>query len=126
MRPQAAYEELLRRTREIALLESCHAVLGWDELTYLPLRGIQGRADQLAFLAGLQHDRATDRRLGELIACAAQADEARDPLTPVAVNLRELQRTYQRGLKLSRTLVQEQARLAPLAQQQWTIAREEA
>lgn len=126
MTPQAAYDELLRRSREEALLESCQAILGWDELTYMPSGAVQGRADQLAYLAGLQHDRATDPRLGELLAIAAQAVDANDPFAPLAVNVRELTRTHARSIKLPKALVEEQARIAPLSQQQWTISRQEA
>src|SRR4051812_47923344 len=100
MNPQAAYDELLRRCREEALLESCQAVLGWDELTYMPAGAVQGRAEQLAYLAGLQHDRATDPRVGELLASAAQAPDAQDPLTPLAVNVREWKRLHARNIKL--------------------------
>ena len=34
-----AYAELLRRTKEHAVLQSCSAVLGWDQQTYLPRGG---------------------------------------------------------------------------------------
>src|SRR5436190_9290081 len=103
MQPQAAYEELLRRAREESLLESCQAILGWDELTYMPPGAVQGRADQLAYLAGVQHEQATDPRIAEWLDAAAQsgdAGDARDPVAPISVNLREMRRTYQRGIKL--------------------------
>ena len=66
MRAQAAYEELERRAREEALLESCAGLLGWDEETTMPPGGAAHRAAQLALLAGLGHDRAVDPRVGEL------------------------------------------------------------
>ncbi len=67
MDAQRAYEELIRRSREQALLGSCSALLSWDEQTYLPGRGADHRSGQMALLAGLQHERATDRRIGELL-----------------------------------------------------------
>jgi carboxypeptidase Taq len=126
MDAQTAYEELLRRAREDALLESCQAILGWDELTYMPPGAVQGRADQFAYLAGLQHDRGTDPRIGELLACAEQAAGTLDAAAPMAVNLREMRRTHGRLIKLPKTLVEEEARVAPLSQQQWAISRQEA
>src|ERR1700733_12315345 len=107
MNAQEAYEELLRRAREEALLESCQAILGWDELTCMPPGAVQGRAEQLAYLAGLAHDRATDPRLGELLAVAESGAERQDADGPFAVNLREMRRTYDRVVKLPRTLVEE-------------------
>ena len=53
MRADQAYEELLRRVREEALLTSCEALLEWDEETYMPSGGVENRSEQLALLAGL-------------------------------------------------------------------------
>src|SRR3954469_10265166 len=73
MNAQAAYDELLRRAREETLLASCAELLGWDELTYMPSGGVANRAEQLALLAGLQHDKATDPRRGGLLAAVGGA-----------------------------------------------------
>src|SRR3954452_10256243 len=107
MQPQAAYEELIRRTREEALLASCAALLGWDELTYMPRGGVEHRGRQMAYLAGLQHEKATDPRIGELLGDIEGSSLVRDPLTPAAVNVREIRRVYERAIRLPRTLVEE-------------------
>src|SRR5262249_51693565 len=126
MKPQAAYDELIRRCREESLLEACTSLLGWDELTYLPPGGLAARSNQLAYVAGLQHDRATDPRVGELLAVVEGGALLADPLSPAAVNVREICRSYDRQTKLPRSLVEEEARIAPLAQQQWAVARLES
>jgi carboxypeptidase Taq len=126
MTPHAAYAELIRRAREEALLESCVALLGWDELTYMPPGGVTARANQLAYLAGLQHDQTTDPRFLELLALVKDSGLTRDPLAAEAVNVRELERMAARSLRLPRALVEELARVAPAAQQQWAQSRQEA
>ena len=126
MTPQAAYDEFLRRAREEALLDSCQALLGWDELTYMPPGGVAARANQLAYLAGLHHEKATDPRIGELLAAVEGSDLASEPLSAAAVNVREIHRIYNRLVRLPRALVEELARIAPLAQQQWATSRQEA
>ena len=113
MKPSAAYEELIKRTREEALLASCSELLGWDELTYMPRGGVDYRGDQMAFLAGLQHERATSPRLEELLETLESSELVRDPLTPEAVNVREIRRVYQRMVLLPRSLVEELARITP-------------
>ena len=55
--PREAYDELIRRSRELATLASCSAVLGWDEQTYMPPGGAAHRGNQMALLAGLHHER---------------------------------------------------------------------
>lgn len=121
---ETVYHELLRRVREEALLGSCAELLGWDEETYMPRGGGPHRGDQMALLAGLCHERATDPRLGELLDQLDGSAPARDP--DVAVNLREIRRTWQRHARLPRTLVEELARTTTLAQQEWTRARQDA
>src|SRR5215471_5218716 len=124
MQAQAAYDELIRRTREEALLASCAALLGWDELTYMPRGGVEHRGRQMAFLAGLQHGRLTDPRNGELLAVVESSSLVSDPLSPPAVNAREIRRVYERATRLPRSLVEEIARTTSVAQQEWATARQ--
>jgi carboxypeptidase Taq len=125
MKPRAAYDELIRRTREEALLASCSELLGWDELTYMPRGGVDYRGDQMAFLAGLQHERATSPHLAELLDTLESSELVRDSLTSEAVNVREIRRVYQRMVRLPRTLIEELARITSRAQQEWTTAQQD-
>ena len=126
MRAQAAYEELIHLSRERALLASCVALLAWDEETYMPPGGAAHRAEQLAYLAGLEHDRATDPRLGERLAEVENSDLVSDFLSDAAVNVREWRRQYGRQTRLPRPLVEETARVTSLAQAEWAAARRDA
>jgi carboxypeptidase Taq len=123
MDPQAAYDELIVRAREQAMLASCSAVLGWDEQTYMPTGGASHRGNQMALLAGLHHERATDPKIGELLAIVAESNLTADTGSPTAVNVRELSRSYQRRVRLPRTLVEELARTTSMAQPEWVAAR---
>ncbi len=123
--PEIAYRELIQKTREIGLLASCSAVLSWDEQTYMPPGGSAHRGEQMALLAGLHHDRATDPRIGELLALIAGSDLTADPESAPAVNVREITRSYQRQTLLPRALVEDLARTTSLAHQEWIIARPE-
>jgi carboxypeptidase Taq len=124
MQPQAAYDELLRLAREVALLANCAAVLGWDEDTYMPRGGAEHRANQLALLAGLEHERATDPRVGDLLAVVEGSPLVADPDAPAAVNVREWRRAYDRAVRVPRALVEELARVTTLAQVAWVEAYE--
>src|SRR4051812_39019378 len=99
-----AYEALIRRARELGVLASCSALLGWDEQTYMPHGGSAHRGDQMAVLAGIQHERATDPRIGELLAVVEDSDLVADPDNPAAANVRELRPGYDRRTKLPRDL----------------------
>src|SRR5271166_6484538 len=121
-----AYEQLIRQARELAILSSCSALLHWDEQTYMPRGGSAHRGDQMAHLAGLHHEHATDPRFGELLAVVGGSDLVADPESPPAVNVRELRRNYERKTRLPRDLVEALARTTSLAQQEWIAARSEA
>ena len=109
MTPQSAYHELIRRSRELTLLTSCAELLAWDEETFMPNSGVENRARQLAFLAGLEHERATDPRLGDLLGELETSDLLSDPLSAEAVNVREMRRSFDRLTLLPRSLIEELA-----------------
>jgi carboxypeptidase Taq len=114
-----AYELLIQRSRERGLLESCATLLEWDEETYMPLEGVEHRSRQRALLAGLLHDRLADPVIGELI---SEIDlERMGPFERVDVE--EIARLHRRHLKIPRTLVEEIARTATIAQHEWAAAR---
>jgi len=121
---RAAYEDLIRRSRERALLSSCSALLGWDEQTYLPRGGSLARGDQMALLAGLTHERATDPVIGERLAAVEASQDGSVPESPEAANVREWRRSFDRLTRLPRSLVEELARTTTVAQGEWVEARQ--
>jgi carboxypeptidase Taq len=123
MDPQRAYDELVGRAREQSLLGSCSAVLSWDEQTYMPEGGAGHRGGQMALLAGLYHERATDPRVGELLSFVEDSPLAAAPVSATAVNVRELRRAFNRKVLLPKALVEELARITSLAQHEWIAAR---
>jgi carboxypeptidase Taq len=119
-----AYEELLRLSRETTLLASCHQLLQWDAEICMPRSGVQHRGEQMALLAGLAHDRATDPRWAELLATVEASSLVGDPESSEAVNVRERRRDYDRETKLPRRLVEESARVSAMSSQAWSEARD--
>ena len=85
-----AYAELVRRSKELGVLNSCAAVLGWDHQTYMPAKGGALRGEQMAFLASLSHQKFTDPKVGELLAAVEASDLVREPESDGAANTREL------------------------------------
>lgn len=117
-----AYEQLVAEKKRIATLGSCGHVLGWDRETYMPRGGNQHRANQMSLLAGLAHQWATAPRVGELLSELEDTDLG-DTASPLAVNVREARRDYDRATKLPQALVEELSRVTSLAQQTWVDSR---
>ncbi len=116
-------EQVQQHARETALLESAQQLLEWDERTYMPPEAGDYRAEQVAYLAGLIHQRHTDRRLGEWLAQLAESPLAADPHSDAGCTIRQLRREYDKKTKLPESLVKELTRLAVRGQQVWVAAR---
>ncbi len=118
------YAELTDHLRKTALLESTGSVLGWDEQTYMPPGGADHRANQLSLLSGLVHERRTAPRVGELLG-ELEGQNLGPADGPMAVNVREARRDYNRATKLPQKLVEEMSRVVSLSQQVWIEARKQ-
>src|SRR5205807_320406 len=99
---------------------------GWDEETMMPRGGAGHRGEQMAVLAGMQHDMAADPQRGELLAAAEGSSLVADPGSCEAANVREIRRSFDRATRLPRRLVQDVARTTAVAQQEWVFARRDA
>ena len=124
--PEEAYAELMGRERETTILGSCAALLEWDHQTYMPPKGGGHRAEQLALLAGLVHQRATAPEIEELLGVVGASELAADPLGEAAVNVREIRRAYDRARRVPQALVEELARTTARAHDVWVEARRAA
>ncbi|MEM1107505.1 MAG: carboxypeptidase M32 [Planctomycetota bacterium] len=121
---QSAYTELLAHQRDAALLSSTASLLGWDQEVMMPPGGLEHRGNQLAQLAQLLHERATDPRLDDwLSGCETDAEITQDPTHEAAVNVREWRRGYDRATKLPAELVVEFSQTTSRAKAEWAEAR---
>lgn len=117
-----AYDELISRLKQTALLASCSAVLEWDEQTYLPTEGTEHRANQLALLAGMIHDKATTPEIGNLL-LELEANQTYDQDSFEFANIREARHEFDRATKLPKKLVEELSRVSTLSHHAWVEAR---
>jgi carboxypeptidase Taq len=118
------YDDLLRLTREASVLGSTASLLSWDQETMMPPGGVEFRSRQLAQLARLQHELFTAPQIGDLLeACEDDAALTSDPHGEAATNIREIRHDYDRRTRLPVALVEEEARLASLAQHEWAESR---
>ncbi len=119
-----SFDQLAEHLRQAATLESIGSLLNWDQETYMPAAAAACRADQAALVSALTHERMAAPRLGELLsACERDPSLTGDPHSPIARNLREIRRDYDRDTKLPTELVAELARVGSQAQEVWKDAR---
>jgi carboxypeptidase Taq len=120
---RSTYDNLCTHTREVALLTSTQALLGWDERTKLPPAGGDYRAQQMSYLAGVIHKKQTAPEVGEWLGELADSPLSADPHSETGADITNLRRDYDRKTKLPQALVEEIAKLSVLGQQLWVEAR---
>lgn len=108
----------------VADLHDTLALLQWDQQTGMPEAAAEGRAEQIATLSRLAHERATDPELGRLLeALERGGGPASDPETDEGALVRVALRDFRRATRLPSGLVEDLARAAALAEPAWAAAR---
>lgn len=114
-------ERLFELWREIRDLDAAEALLSWDQETYMPARGLEGRAGALATLAGVKHERLTAAALQDALAAA---DEAAEPESEIAAQVRRARHRVDRAVKVPASLAKALAKASSRAIASWQAARQ--
>ena len=123
MTPEQAYAWLRTNSIETSYIVSTAEVLAWDQRTMIPPKGGPHRAEQIAVLAKLLHERATDKRIGEYLAIVEGSRLVEDAVSPEAVNAREWRRNYDKSTRIPERLAVELARATAEGEILWEGAR---
>ena len=130
MKTLKTLETLSARLLEIQRINSAASVLSWDQETYMPAGGGTARADQIATLQGIAHQKLVSSDTELLLSrwldlhtgLPLEADgELWDESS--RAQLREVWRDYDRARKLPSDFVMRLSRECSLAQQVWVEAK---
>ena len=118
---------LKNKARELYLLEHTQAIISWDQETKMPDSANEERAEQLALLEGIMHNRLTSPEVGRLLSALGASPDKPEGKGDFPVEdkafVREMFRSYHRASKLPESLVTEMARQTGLAHTSWVKAR---
>jgi len=118
-----AMHELRERLGEVSDLEQAAGTLQWDQQTMMPRAGAAARAEQLATLETVVHERATSSELGTLLDRAAEESAGEPPDSDAASLVRVARRDYDKARRVPGELKAEMARAGSLGQEAWERAR---
>ncbi len=111
---------------EVADLERAGGVLAWDQETYMPPGGVQGRAEQLSTLSRLSHVTFTSDEVGRLLD-GLDGEVAGLPFDSDDASLvRVTRRLYDHSRKLTPELVAEIAHASATCRPVWQKARHDS
>ncbi|MCO6417616.1 carboxypeptidase M32 [Siccirubricoccus sp. KC 17139] len=115
-----AYQRLATRFARIATLGEASAMLHWDASAMMPPGGAAARGEQLATLAGLQHELLTAPEVAEDLAAAAAEGEW------ASANLALMRREHRRATCLPTSLVEATTRANAACEKIWREAKAKA
>jgi carboxypeptidase Taq len=118
-----ALSELRQRLAEIHDLERALGVLGWDQRTMMPARGAPARAEALATLGGLVHERFVDDETGRLLDRLAPLEESLEYDSDDASLIRVTRRDWEKARRVPSELAASWLREGAKAQAAWLEAR---
>lgn len=125
MTHREAYENLVKWSREIYMLQNILDLLEWDQRCYMPPKGYVHRAKQIGFITAEKHRRLREPQIPEWIELAGEAFKDYDPHSPERANLREWHRWSSRARKVPVELAEEIARVTSEAGSVWEKARKD-
>lgn len=123
---QEKLNELKNRLAEISDLTSAASVLGWDQQTYMPPGGAAGRAQQLATLSHIAHEKFIDDKIGYLLEGLHDYAQSLPYDSDDASLIRVTKRDYDKARKVPPALISEITQASARAFEAWRKAKAES
>mgnify|MGYP001073573178 CR=1 FL=1 len=121
---QAAIRALLEPLGQVSDLNHAAGLLGWDERTKMPPRGAAVRAEQLATLARIAHERFVSDELGRLLDAAEESLDGAAEDSFEASLVRVTRRDWEKARRVPADLAADIARAGSQSERAWEEARE--
>jgi carboxypeptidase Taq len=120
---QAKFDELRQRLAEIADLGKTMALLSWDQQVMMPLQGAAIRAEQMATVGRIAHQKFTSPEVGTLLDDLRDWGEQHEFDSFEASLVRVAARDWEKASRVPADLRAEITRSAALANPVWVAAR---
>jgi carboxypeptidase Taq len=121
-----ALDRLKERLTELVDLSGVGRLLSWDQQTKMPSAGVHHRADQMAALQRIAHERFTDPEIGRLLDELAPREASLDPDSDDAALIRLARRDYEKSVRVPASLRADMARAASEGRAVWVRAKAES
>jgi carboxypeptidase Taq len=120
---QERFDELRSRLAEIFDLGKSAALLAWDQQTIMPPRGAPARAEQLATIGRISHEKFTSAETGRLLDELAEFEQQHEYDSFEASLVRVVRRDWEKARQIPTELRAEMTRASSLAIPVWVEAR---
>jgi carboxypeptidase Taq len=118
-----AVDELRERMAEVSDLDNVSQLLEWDQQTMMPIRGAGLRAEALATLQRVSHEKFVSAETGTLLDAAHASLNGAAPDSDEASLVRVTRRRWEKARRVPTELAADLARAASIGQEAWVKAR---
>lgn len=115
-------EFIYKEQKELSHFGGIAALLGWDQMTYMPPKGSEGRADQLSLISRLVHERVTSETLYHHLKRLHDAQSSLSEKDRLVV--KKLFQDVQKARKIPSSFVEKMVKTTSIAYMVWQEARE--
>jgi len=120
------FQDLKTRLAQVSDLGRTLRLLGWDQETMMPRGGAQARAEQLATISRIAHERFTEDGIGGLLEEIGPLEATLDAESDEAALIRVTRRDFEKAVRVPTDLRADITRAASMGQSAWFQARAES
>jgi carboxypeptidase Taq len=116
-------ESIYNQQKELSVLGGIGALLGWDQMTYIPAKGAQERGEQTALLSSLAHKRVVSDIFWNHITKLSKESIYNTLSTEDQHVVKRLKKDVEKSRKIPDDFVKRSAKITTMAYPAWQQAR---
>ena len=114
---------IYKQQKEISTLGGVSALLGWDQLTYMPAHGANERSEQSAYISRLSHDKIIEDKFWRHVQILTKQQNFNDLSEKDRFVVKRLERDLEKARKIPSSFVEKISRATTIGYQAWEEAR---
>ena len=114
---------IYKQQKELSTIGGIGALLGWDQMTYMPEKGIVERSEQTAFLSKLAHEKIISEKFWNHIEKLSKEDTLKSLSEKDKNVVKRLKKDVEKSRKIPSDFVENFSKATTLAYQAWEKAR---
>ena len=119
-------EYIYKEQKELSVLGGIGALLGWDQMTYMPQMGIMERSEQISLISRLSHDKVISDELYNHVEKLNEQEQIVHLKEHDQAVVRRLKKDIEKARKVPPAFVEKLSKTTTIAYNAWQEAREKA
>jgi len=118
-------ERLGEIEKELTILGNVEELFGWDQLTLMPKKAVKYRAEQVAYISKLIHEKRTSKELKKIIFSLSKPKNFKKLGAKEKIIVKKYKKEIKKWIRVPKTHVEEFSRLTSKAEHAWEKAKQE-